>query len=464
MERKQNIDEHLKRSLEELEVQPDVRSFHEVLRKMEEKKKRRRFIIFFWFGLLVFCASAISLYSSFFNQKEAFANQLSSNKTSSSIIPKTLTSKESSQKSLKQDTIISANTEKTSTLLVASAVSETNNEIKSNDLKIAYSKVATGKNNSTTINTRTKKINSVSTTKNLMSPIDEKQKTTENVDTQVESFLFLPATASQLPVDTYQEEITFISQDTIQLLSLSIPDSLKDKKKKISFYIGISLDPKLSSCIYLKNNHRNPVYNDGSDFAEQYLQGRKKQNTFGFSYGYGLKAGINIREHYEILCGFGFQRYRQKEALYNYSQPTPIPTSPPSNYSFGDALASSYTINTFNYYYYSAEVNRIYKLSSKVHYKLGLGMQANQLRTSYYVFTSAPNLYYSTSNQYNSITKWTYTANLRSGFMFNAGKRWQFQMSPTFFYSPTSIFKKDYVIKENPYGFSLECLILFRLF
>ncbi len=465
MERKQNIEEHLKRSLEDLEIQPNMRSFHEVMRKMEEKKKRRRFIVFFWFGILLLSASAISLYYTFSNQKEIVLNQ-SSAKIASPNTKETTLLKEKLNKLLKQDASIITNTEKRLNPVVTSITPEINSKTNNTTLNTTYSNTNKSKGSSNINNADSKKINQVVTIKNTEPSINEKLQLTKNAGAQNDDLLFLPSIKSSLTIDTTQKRIIFISQDTIEQPSISINDSINDKKKKVRFYIGLSNDLRLYNYLYSKNSHSNPVYKDGDDFAGQYLEGRKNKSPFYFNYAFGLKAGLNIHEKYEVFLGFGFQKYKQKEDLYNYGPILKKPTTPTSHYdyAFADMAEGGDNISNFNYQYYSLEVNRIYKLSRKIKYKLGIGMQANQLKTSSFIFVSAPNVYYATTKKYHPISSWTYTGNLRSGLLFDAGKRWQFQLCPTVFYSPKSIFKKDYVIKENPYGFSLECLVLFRLF
>lgn len=468
MEKNNNMDEHLKRTLEEFEVQPDIRSFHEVIRKMNEKKKRRRFIIFFWFGFLLLGASTFSLFNFFSSQNKNTITKTIS-KTDPLIVLKNKTRFEKAHTSPSKESVpLTTNDVQQKTDPVNINSSEVKTSVtERNSIKDQVSSINTGvNNNSTTNNSKNKIKNNVAAIKKAAVNLKEEEMPSEKFIPEDQAISFLSVKDLYLPADTTLRELLTVTPDTLNQPLAAVTDSLKDKKKKIRFYIGINLEPKLSSYLYSKNTHRNTVYNDASDFAAQYLKGKKEQNAFRFNYAFGFKAGLNIREKYEVSVGFGFQNFKKTEKLYDYRNSTPALTHPSAQYSFAfsDAEAGSKTISNFNYYYYSIDASRIYRLSSKIHYKIGLGFQANQLRHSYFIFVTSPNVYINTDNEYNPIAKWTYTTSFKSGIMFDAGKRWQFQVCPNIFYSPSSIYKNDYVIKERPYGFSVECAILFRLF
>jgi hypothetical protein len=98
--------------------------------------------------------------------------------------------------------------------------------------------------------------------------------------------------------------------------------------------------------------------------------------------------------------------------------------------------------------------------------KAGLGVHLQQLtfrKKSRMIISDAPDSYYYSSGNNSSINSFLYSFEIKGGIIEELTKKMQIQFCPNFFYSPTSVFKKDYVIKQKNYGLGLEVLFLFKI-
>ncbi len=452
MEQRDHIDEQIKQKLAGLEVQPGIRSFHEVMRKMENEKKRRRFIAWFWTGaLLLLLLGGVGLYGFFGKRTNTAAHFISDKKAAKAIKTESVHNLMPAKKNLAIKTQSG-----TQTLAIHNATTRISQHSNTKLQKHVNSRGSAKKTN-----LAAKRFDKV---------IEKEQGTGQEEDEAIATTFtnaFSAGTGNIVLITNLPAISIFLPYDS-NLADIGTPltlpsalDSLPYIPEKINFYIGLDGDPQLSSFVYLKNDRQNAVYNNGSDFSSHYLNSRKKNNSFTFTYGFGIKAGVILHNKYELFAGFGIQKYTQNEQLY-YDSASTIPPTVPNNNTYTFAADKEIYSNHFNYYRYSLEANRIFRSSGKIRYKLGLVMYANQLKPSGSIIVTSPNVsYYNNSGAMYS--SWLYTAGVRSGAIANAGKRFQFQLCPTFFYSPSSIFKNDYLIKQKPFGFSVECVVLFRL-
>lgn len=488
MENKFDTDEQLRDSLRDFEAIPDSRSFDAILEKMNQKKKRRFFIIFFWTGLIALSGIAIPLAFHFYNAEKTTTiavNDPTAGSPSQDVAGSHATpaSTAHADSQLKQAS--------SSSLTNVSSTEETHPEINTDtsmpekeqaNIKASVARVSLTKQRSETTSAEERTKQNGSSTGQASQTIDKTipemnapektdqfqtntPKASQNIETGTVSehpieAMYMPVLQTSLPVDSVQPDvIAFLNEGSYPRLFLA-----PEKKNTVSFYVGAQASPQLNSFALSKNPNRDPAYNtSGIDFSDFYLNTKKGQSRFNFSVPFGIKAGLQINGKYEVLAGVGYQAFTEKERLYAVS-PTTVISLPDPNIAYTSSTYSIPHKNTFRYLSYSLEINRLFLSSKAIGFKLGLGLHGNQLIKSNYVFVASPNVYDHVYHDREKLSPWTLTTKVKAGVIFNANRRFQFHISPGFYYSPTSMFKKDYVIRQKPYGFDVECLMLFRLF
>lgn len=479
MENRFDTDEQLKKLLGAFEAIPDSGSFDAILEKMEKKKKRRAFIIFFWIGLAALSAIALPVLFSLYDKPSTPASVSIHN--SSSVQTETGAASN-------PDITSNPSTRQMSQPQIAGSL-ETGTEGKRAQNNNTYSAtiIATpalsGKATHNQEGTQQQP-------KQYASANPENAHQQESGAASIQKYgAANPATAETSSQKTSSEhviyntpdpEVMYMSPINVSLApdpdqpdisaSLREPGSATvflapEEKKKISFYVGVQASPALSSFAFSKNPGRDPVYDaSGANFSDLYLEAKKDQRQLRFGLSYGIKAGIRLKDTYEVLAGFGYQSFTERESPY---------TIPTSTLSANTNTTPAYAIplsnitgpvtKTFHYTSYSLEVNRLFRSNQVLAFKSGLSLYGNHLARSAYPFTTeAPG-----SNPVYSDTKllspWLLTFKVKAGLVFNANRRLQLHISPGVFYSTTSVYRKDYVIRQKPFGFDMECMVLFRL-
>ncbi len=451
MHEQDNIDDRLKQLLNELTVQPEPASFDAVIRKME-RKKRRRFIVFFWLGLGLISGS-LWFYSKWpgVGQK----NNMAANITAAPVLVKSLKDKGLQEPPAKNNKIYKQ------------SIKEGEEEVAQVPDQPVFLKDSMPSRPKRSVSFIADSAGTITETANtglesLAVVFDDRTEHLKNDTAQAktgddalkideeEPFVFLQsakiylndsASYALMPAPVYTRSLTFFGGG----------DSLRRQARRIRIYLGLGFTPQVGSFLYLKNPRRNQAYDKANpDFPKIYYHDKKKNNRFYEDYAYGLKAGIVLHDAYELFVGFGFQRYHEFEKANKASPPTNT-LDPTQNGYFPQLSADgSAYLHTYRYRYYSAEASRIFKTRSFYKWKLGGGVQLNQLRYDVY---NRPGL-----------SAMFCTLHFKTGVMANAGKRLQFQLCPALFCAPASMFTKNYVIRQNPYGLQLEALLLFRLF
>ena len=470
MENNFNIDEHIRKSLQDFEVSPDSGSFDAILQKMNQKKKRRGFFILFWTGLIVVTGVAAPLlWLAFGNQKTELTQP---HKTA--IIVEMSSDTDAHTKTylntgIEDSTGIALQLENSS---IEKSKQVSSKQASANAHAI-FPKKTKSAGHTTSVNSPiSNSVSSYSAPKPLITLPEQKKINSSNSFTEqqnntspanVESFPETFLMASINPSITYDSIQTDISD---QIHTTLFADSLfkLKKEKHIFFNLGITVSPQLNSFAYSKNPQRDPSFNTNDDFSDFYLKTKRKQRNMDFTIPFGIKLGATIYDTYEVFVGFSFQSFKEKENFYSNGSSTITP-SPLSNstYAFNLDAGSSFT-NVFRYYSYSLEANRLFKTKGFFKFKLGVGLNINQTLKSDYAFVKSPNVYYSAYSNHSQLSSCLLTTKLKAGVILNGNKRFQIHLSPEVFYAPTSIFKNDYVIRQKPYGFDVECLFLFRLF
>lgn len=486
MENQFDTDEQLRNALRDFEAIPDSGSFDAILEKMNRKKKRRFFIIFFLTGLIALSGIALPLMFKFYESAKSTAS------TATQAVP--LAQQEASTHTTIHPLITSPDAGTSQALAPSTKMTSffeiPNPEAKADpaDSREPYARDAsissvsspekksgthihqqrfavTGHTSESAQKTHAtagshKEAGTLQHTSSGNS--QDKAITKQQAHTEtIADVMYMTMRQTPMPVDSSRQDVSASLVEAAYPALFIAPE----KKNNFSFYLGVQASPQLTRFAFSKNPHRDPVYNTtGIDFPGFYLNTKKDQRNFNFSLPFGVKAGVQINKKYEVLAGFGIQNFSEKEKLYAVSPTTVTPTNTSGMiYNAGP----SYSIpneNRFRYLYYSLEANRLFQLSKAIGFKLGLGLSGNQLLNSNYVFAVSPNTYGQTLRGRENLSPWLLTTKVKAGLIFNANRRFQLHISPGFFYAPTSVFQKAYVIRQKPYGVDVECLLLFRLF
>jgi hypothetical protein len=489
MEKKFDTDEQLRNSLRDFEAIPDSSSFDAIIEKMARKKKRRIFFMFFWTGLTAFTGITLSL----------LVHPYESGKTSSIMAPaihmdfptrqnpETSSPEAVAKHPLIQGTESSNSTPgntslpkttsqvaKAGTTLPGKQQASINASVTQASLAKQHSeKPGFEQNNTYSVSSKGKALGTTDKNDAEMNAVEKtgqfrsnSTKASQNVETIPVSVhliqaIYMPVIQATLPVDSVQPEVIASLHEGSYPALFLVPE----KKNSFSFYLGAQASPQLNSFVLSRNPNRDPAYHaSGSDFPDFYLDKKNGQSRFNFSVPFGIKAGVTINKKYEVFAGVGYQVFTEKEKLFAVSPSTITSIVDPGiAYSTAAGFSMPYK-NNFRYMYYSLEANRIFLTSKTIAFKVGLGLYGNQLLNSSYVFAMSPNTYGQAISGRQTLSPWLLTTKVKAGVIFNANKRFQCHISPGFFYSPTSVFKRDYVIRQKPFGFDIECMILFRLF
>jgi hypothetical protein len=465
-----DTDEQLKKALRDFEAIPDSGSFDAILEKMNRKKKRRLFIIFFWTGLIALSGIAVPLMFGFYDTEkpsavstaETQAVASAQNKADTGRAHATLTSPDLRPKHGASSFInTSSSSEAPNPEAKTNPEGSHNRQPHASALTLSSSP---GKN-------RPKK-RSIEQAGNSGlagtvhgAPAENKQDNALNaaaIDTAaISEAMYMTVIQILLPVDSGRQDVSvFFTEGAYPAFFIS-----PEKKKTFSFYLGVQASPQFNSFAFSKNPNRDHGYNtSGANFSDLYLADKKSQSHLNFSLPFGIKAGLQINKRYEVFAGFGYQSFTEKEKLHAVEPSTLTSTVDPGvTYNAAANFSVPYK-NQFRYLYYSLEGNRLFQTSKAIAFKVGLGLYGNQLLSSNYVFAVSPNAYGQTIRGRENLSAWLLTSKVKAGVIFCANRRFQLHISPGFFYSPTSVFKKEYVIRQKPYGMDVECLMLFRLF
>jgi len=489
MENQFNTDEQLRNALRDFEAVPDSGSFDAILEKMNRKKKRRIFVIFFWTGLIALSGIMVPLIFNFRETAKPSANHTSQTQAVSLAqeetsthntphpaitTPDSRTSEASAPSTKTASSLHLPNPEASAAPAITAATQAPEAGITSASSRAKHH---SGKTSAEELNKQGLAGNHPESNHKMKaasglpeqtgtlhnSPLRSKQdKDSQAVSAEtITSVMYMNMIQTRLPVDSNRQDIsTSLKEPAYPALFIA-----PEKKNSFAFYLGAQASPQLSRSVFSRNAHRDPVYNESAEnFPEAYLNAKKQQSQLRFNLPFGIKAGLQINKRYEVLAGFGVQSFTEREKLYAAGPSTVTSVIDPGiAYNTAANFSVPYK-NQFHYLYYSLEANRLFQLSKAIGFKLGLGVSGNQLINSNYVFAVSPHTYGQTLRGREHLSPWLLITKVKAGLIFNANRRFQLHMSPGFFYSPTSVFKKEYVIRQKPYGVDLECLLLFRLF
>lgn len=451
MEDLENIDKHLKQSLEEYSVQPRITSFDAVLKKLE-KRKKRRFLIWFLFPGIAVLGGVLLLASFNLFNKNNYSQQTGIT-SKSKLVP--LKTKASYPKSTLPD--------------------KTNTSSVSQPIRPRAPKKETTPISSINKTKKQKREPTVLLPMNTKNETDSVMRSASEVSQNPAPLLIADTLPELLPERLEPMQLSLIADVSDLDPILSEPEFVLDvandsvisikPKRKMKFLLGLDYTPQGSSYHYAKNKGYD---DDGAlAFPELYRKNKKSQASFDYNHSFGIKAGLLIKEKWELLFGFGYQRYAYKERPYQLggtgnTQSLGSGNAGTSTLSNANTVTDSHE-NKFNYFYYSCDASTYFKTKRFMKVKAGAGLQINQLHTVNTIFVAEPNKYSVANKEYAPASKWMCHVNVTMGFIQDLGDRAQFHLCPGFFYSPNSMFNNAYVIKQKAYGFNLECLLLFKL-
>lgn len=464
MEDNEYINKHLKNSLGAFLVQPRLSSFDQVLDKMK-KKKRRRFLLFLFPGLFLFFTVLTAVYlNTSTSTTLAFLRSPKPDVTQS----KDLVSVEN-KISAKLPTLNQPGT--AGWPQGAKEPASMDEREPTQDHGNTHKKANIPPNAQATPDTAgapSPQKNAAAELSALVDPADHEEPVTDTVN-YLGPKRFIPT----ISLNEKELLLTAINESSP---GLDLRDSAK-KERSVHFLAGVYYTPQWGS-FYFSENKKS--YHSGTSFAGSYLKTKREQNEFRFFHCFGIKAGVTIKDKWEILAGFGLQKFTQDETLVTNPSPGPVPNGPTLSsanpgttnkdparaYNFDMKLNGNGTYtNIYRYRDYALEVSRFYKLGRAARIKGGVGLHARHMsaRSNSPVISaeSASSYGYGAPNW--SVRKWLGTVAFRAGLIENLNKRIQFQACPVVFCSLNSMFVSSYVIRQRAYSAGLECSLLFRL-
>lgn len=503
MENNYDIDKHIAQSLRAFAVQPASDSFKAMMEKLEHKRRRKRFVILLCSGFGTLAAALLSLFIFGWmpmpeknntpvasNTQQAFRAQPSQLKP---LVPSQQIELPAGPETPPIKKSHSEPTEKTQTLsqpiAFHPATPATQKQKTPPGAEIIQPLV-------TATNERDENPHKTDERKNLgavlpipeknSSPADEKKPNPpEHINQQeappevehVNSFYADSITHVELP-PVFLEKIlpgfpdtVFYKEPVLSLNTQYMEDMalLAHPAKSLQFMLGLSVEPQYSRFTLTENKRRDAVYDTAGAkaFSEEYLQNKKQMNKPYFSYAFGIKAGMAFNDQWELWLGIGMQRIQFYERIYssafqssnNYTTfPNMIPSASPTSSGSGEIKI------TYNYRYYSAEIKRNIHVHPFFKMNVGLGVKVDQWSSARVTMKQSQlsAAYFFDGQILTNLSRWGCTVDLKAGAIYDLGTHWQFRVNPGIFYSPTSIFNREYVINQRSYGLELEALLVFK--
>lgn len=459
MKQNKQIDEHVSQLLKAHEATPALSSFDAVLARLQRKRRKRFFWIFFT-GLGL-CGSIYMAYYQVTQDKNAFAEktvalqQAAAVKEELATLPKAGTKKQpvknpeavqknlpalsqpagndspaNDQKRSLKETILKTGKEKT----------KAQEPVPGNDHALQSLPSAPA-----AANTTFEKQPAVITVKEQPVNSTPVKNDPVNNDQNLQSTL----ADETIHLNPVTPVFLFDSKETEAFNPLPLQplanDSLNRKNKRpYKLYLGISFNPQIANYFA----HKNPGLS--SSATKLYLQSKKDQAKFRFTYGFGLRFGLVYKDKWEFLAGFGYQQYNYYEKSPPFST-IGINTGNGYNYNTHDPSIPDKDgfKTTLNYSSYSLDAARIIRLRSLIKINAGAGLQFNRLFESNY----------NTNNARRNVL----TPHIKAGLIYDIAKNIQLQLCPDLYCSASSILNKNSVIRQNSYGIGLEGLLLFKI-
>lgn len=248
------------------------------------------------------------------------------------------------------------------------------------------------------------------------------------------------------------------------------PDlQLRAREFKPVFYVGVSYQPTLLNYKFGLNAGKagfNP------DLASAHVSKRQNNSEFLMHSVGGFKLGVILNKTFVVGGTFGYYKTKDHEIVNTITvdSTTAAPTKSnfvPTGNSTTPATASltvtnetqTYS-NKFSYLYASVDLGWII---SQTGYRfmpaVNLGYH-RVTRASYVVLDNKGYTYLENATQY--LNHAMYSITLKAGFRKSIWNHFDFQLSPSYMFSASSLFNQDYFMSQKPYGFGLEGAIIYK--
>jgi hypothetical protein len=482
---KGNTDSFIKKSLENIEVQPAISSFDSAMKKVAAQQKKKNRFLFFWWFVGIGCVGAIALFLFQGKTSKEISMQFNANQFKDSLEEvrntKVKSTKESDNNKQIQSTSISntkvedANTSAAkkheSDLIVtnkqAENISAPNEKVKvthkSITKKPARNLTATKTHNTTVQNLTLGKSILNSNTSQATLGINESE------------LKYLTLKMKEMPTLIQSKHI-----DSAEMLRgitgiVETKELLKDtsqqkvKKKAFVWYVGIGFNPQATRYELQKNANGSSVYENksGDSFGDFYLENRRKQQKITFAYNALLKGGFIYNKKWMLHAALGYQTLKYKEEIIKLdtlsNSPPIVTTLTPLTSTATFAITTNPNINSYRYINLSLEACRLFDLKY-FGVKTGLGVSVANLWQANTTIVDSYNMY-SYKNRYSDapLNKWMYNVSFKLGVLKHITPRIQLQATPNIFYNVNSMFNKTYLITQKPYGAGLDMSLLIRL-
>jgi hypothetical protein len=273
------------------------------------------------------------------------------------------------------------------------------------------------------------------------------------------------ATVAQIRSELMEmHSVSFKQPSKDQLLALNIqPVAMQAMhakglvpKKNFNWFIGISFNLQLSNYEISRNSNKFNTY-DGYTHTN-YVSNLKGQSKV-YSYNAGVKGGFTYNKKWMVEAGITYQSFRyldNKQEAGCYSMAGPIVNGPWVNNA---AIASS----SYRYMNFSLQASRMFDLG-KVGVKTGLSFSAARLLSANTVVADGQHMFSLKKHHHGQpLSKWIYAPGLHIGVVKNFSDRVQMQASPNLYYNLNSMFNRNYIVSQKPYGVGLDLSLMIRI-
>lgn len=454
-----NIDDFLRNELDAFELEPRITSFDAVQKKLQKKKKRRAlYLLFFGIGIAVISSLSYMLFQPKFSgpPKETAMLPTSSKQVMKvNSTPETNENQiaEAKQKEKALRTVTSNPQQHTPQLPTTTRL-----RMQANDKPVKH--FAQVQNNNYTKSTWSGE-NIVSTNNTVEQTASIVAVPMNTVDSSTTSGNDSIVSQSNADSAIFQQNTIHQLAPTLSELKPMLSDSLIKAKQKIKFLLGIYLQPQYSSLLITEAKNTQP-----GSFEQMYFSARKEQLAVNLNYALGLTAGYRLNTKWELWCKAGYQN------LHYYEKPSVLsPLTINGSASLGASVQyAGNTKNTelgykneFSYSNFSITASRLFSPNPFVQLVMDVGINTNYLVKVKSLYIAPGSTYeYTTTTKGSVFSRWACNAYFNFGIIKDLSSKMQARIVPGVFASPTSMFKKDYVLQQRPYGLALECTLVYK--
>jgi hypothetical protein len=258
------------------------------------------------------------------------------------------------------------------------------------------------------------------------------------------------------------QKVSFNQPKRDQLLAMNSPSMGAVQKihtantpagKNFEWFVGIGFNPQLSN-YEIKNTGKFNAY-DGYTHTN-YISNLKNQSKV-YSYNASVKGGFIYNKKWMLEGSIGYQSFRYMDSKKDGSSTaSPVIHGPWMNNS---ALAS----NSYNYMNFSLQASRLFEFKH-VGLKTGISFSASRLMSANSVIADGQHMFSMKKHHHGQpLNKWIYAPGVHIGVVKNLSDRVQMQASPNLYYNLNSMFNKNYIVSQKPYGVGFDLSLMIRI-